>query len=87
MRGRQPRGAEDGRPRVMRLLKSIYGLNKALREWCKLCHHTLSSLGLKRAIFDTIIYTMNHDAHGKYTVMLYVDDILIVSDSLKGWTS
>jgi hypothetical protein len=35
---RQPRGAEDGTPRVMRLLKSIYGLKQALYEYYKLFH-------------------------------------------------
>jgi uncharacterized protein (UPF0254 family) len=29
---RQPRGAKDGTPRVMRLLKSIYGMKQAPRE-------------------------------------------------------
>jgi hypothetical protein len=80
---RQPRGAEDGTPRAMRLLKSIYGLKHASREWYKLFHKTLSSLGLKRATSDTTMYTMNHPIHGICIVLVYVDDILIVSDSLK----
>jgi hypothetical protein len=80
---RQPRGAEDGTPRVMRLLESIYGLKQASRECCKLLHQTLSSLGLKRATYDTSLYTMNHRVHGICMVLVYVDDILIVSDSLK----
>jgi hypothetical protein len=60
---RQPRGAEDGTARVMRLLKSIYGLKQASREWYKLFYHTLSSLGVTRATFDTSLYTMNHPWH------------------------
>jgi hypothetical protein len=80
---RQPRGAKDGTPRVMRLLKNIYGLKHASREWYKLFHQALSSLGLKRAASDTIMYTMNHPVHGICIVLVYVDDILIVSDSLK----
>jgi hypothetical protein len=76
---RQPRGVEDGTARVMRLLKSIYGLKQASREWYKLFHQTLSSLGLKRAISDTSLYTMNHHVHGICIVMVYVDDILIHS--------
>jgi hypothetical protein len=80
---RQPRGPKDGTPRVMRLLKSIYGLKHASREWYKLFHQTLSSLGLKRATDGTILYTMNHPLHGTCIVLVYVDDILIGSDSLK----
>jgi hypothetical protein len=41
---RQPRGAEDGTPHVMRLLKSIYVMKQALREWYKLLHHARSLL-------------------------------------------
>jgi hypothetical protein len=80
---RQHRGGEDGTPRVMRLLKSIYGLKQASREWYKLFHRTLSSLGLKRVTSDTSLYTMNHQVHGICIVLVYVDDILIVSYSLK----
>jgi histone deacetylase 1/2 len=77
---RQPKGAEDG---VMRLLKNIYGLKQASREWYKLFHQTLSSLGMQRATSDTSLYTMNYPVHGICIVLVYVDDILIVSDSLK----
>jgi hypothetical protein len=55
---RQPKGAEDGTPRVMRILSSIYGLKHASREWYKLFHQTLSSLGLKRATSNTNLYTI-----------------------------
>jgi hypothetical protein len=84
---RQPRGAEDGTPRVMRLLKSIYGLKQASREWYKLFHHTLSSLGLKRATSDTNLHTMTLQVQGICIVLVYVDDILIVSYSLKWFES
>jgi histone deacetylase 1/2 len=80
---RQPKGTEDGTPRIMRLLKSIYGLKQASREWYKLSHQTLSSLGLKRATSDNILYTMHHPLHGICIVLVYVDDILIILDSLK----
>jgi hypothetical protein len=79
----QSRGVEDGTPRVMRLLKSIYGMKQASREWSKLFHHILSSLALKRAIPYTNLYTMNHPMHGICIVMVYVDDILTVLDTLK----
>jgi hypothetical protein len=84
---RQPKGAEDGTPRVMRLLKSIYGLKQASREWYKLLHRILSSLGLKRATSDTILYTMNHQVHSICIIVVYVDGLLIVSNSLEWITS
>jgi hypothetical protein len=80
---RQPRGAEDGTPRVMRLLKGIDGLKQASREWYKLFQWTLSSLGLKQATSDTNLYTLNHPIHGICIILVYVDDLLIVSDSLE----
>jgi hypothetical protein len=65
------------------LLKRIYGRTRASREWYKLFHQTVSSLGLKRATCDTSLYTMNHPVHGFHIVLVCVDDILIVSDSHK----
>jgi hypothetical protein len=84
---RLPRWAEDGTPRVMRLLKSIYGLKQASREWYKMFHRTLSSLGLKRATSYTSLYTMNHPVHGICIILVYVNDLLIVLDSLEWITS
>jgi phage host-nuclease inhibitor protein Gam len=75
---RQSGGAEDGTPRVMRLLKSICGLKQASRDWCKLFRQTLSSSGLKRTTSHTNLYTMNHQVHGICILLVYVDDILIV---------
>jgi hypothetical protein len=80
---RKPRGAEDGTPRVMLMLKSIYGSKQASREMDKLLHPTLSSLGLKRFTFDNHLYTINHPLRGICLVPVHVDDLLIVSDSLK----
>jgi hypothetical protein len=80
---RQPKRAKDGTPRVRRLLKIIYGLKEASRKWYKMFHTILSSLGLKRAMCDTNLYTMNHPVHGICIVHLHADDILTVSDFLK----
>jgi hypothetical protein len=80
---RQPRGAHNGTPRVMRMLKSIYRLKQPSGKWYKELHQTLSYFGLKRATSDTSLYTMNHPMHGTRIVLLHVEDILIVSESLK----
>jgi hypothetical protein len=46
---RYAKGVKDGTPRVERLLKGIYGLKHASREWYILRHHTLTSLFLQRS--------------------------------------
>eukprot|EP00873_Tetraselmis_striata_P042306 jgi/Tetstr1/462570/TSEL_007556.t1 len=80
---RQPKGAEDGTDNVLRLLKSIYGLKQAYREWYELIHKTLTGLGLARSNSDTSMYSMNHPRYGICIVLVYVDDILVVSDSVE----
>eukprot|EP00873_Tetraselmis_striata_P038903 jgi/Tetstr1/459167/TSEL_004613.t1 len=79
---RQPKGAEDGTDNVLRLLKSIYGLKQASREWNELTHKTLTGLGVARSNSDTSMYNMNHPRYGICIVLVYVDDILVVSDSV-----
>jgi hypothetical protein len=79
---RQPKVDDDGTPKVMRLFKSIYGLKLALREWYSLFYRTLTFLGLKHSTSDTSLYYMNHHFHVIYITLVYVDDILIVSDTL-----
>jgi hypothetical protein len=61
---RQPKGAADGTSRVLRLLKSIYGMQQASRELYSLFHTTHSSLGLKRSTSDTNLYFMYYPVHG-----------------------
>eukprot|EP00873_Tetraselmis_striata_P046153 jgi/Tetstr1/466417/TSEL_010945.t1 len=80
---RQPKGAEDGTDNVLRLLKSIYGLKQASREWYELIHKTLTGLGLASSNSDTSMYSMNHPRYGICIVLVYVDDILVVSDSVE----
>eukprot|EP00873_Tetraselmis_striata_P002937 jgi/Tetstr1/423201/TSEL_001321.t1 len=80
---RQPKGAEDGTDNVLRLLKSIYGLKQASREWYELIHKKLTGLGLARSNSDTSMYIMNHPRYGICIVLVYVDDILVVSDSVE----
>eukprot|EP00873_Tetraselmis_striata_P040481 jgi/Tetstr1/460745/TSEL_005930.t1 len=79
---RQPKGAEDGTDNVLRLLKSIYGLKQASRELYELIHKTVTGLGLARSNSDTNMYSMNHPRYGICIVLVYVDDILVVSDSV-----
>jgi hypothetical protein len=80
---RQPKGADHGTSKVMRMLKSICGPKQASREWYSLFHRTLTSLGLKRSTSYTSLHSMNHGVHGlSIIIVVYIDDILTVSDSL-----
>jgi hypothetical protein len=45
-------------------------------------HITLTSLGLRRSTSDTGMYSINHPVHVICIVLVYVDDILVVFDSL-----
>jgi hypothetical protein len=78
---RHPKGVVDGNAHVLRLLKRIYGLKQASREWYSLFHTTLTSRGLKRSASDTNMYSMNYSAHGICIFIVYVD-IRAVSGSL-----
>jgi hypothetical protein len=68
---------------VVQLLKSIYELKHASCDGYKVFHQALSSIGLIRETSDTILYTMNHQVHGTCIVLVYVDDIMNIFDSLK----
>jgi hypothetical protein len=46
------------------MLKSIYGLKQASREWYSLFDTTLNSRGLKCSTSDTNMYSMNDPVHG-----------------------
>jgi hypothetical protein len=61
---RQQKGAAYGTPRVLRLLKSIYGLKHASREWYSLFNTTLTTLGLKHSTYDANLYSVHHPVHG-----------------------
>jgi hypothetical protein len=57
--------------------------NKPYANCTSIFHQTLSSLGLNQTSSDTSLYTMNHPMHGICIVLVYVDDSLIILDSLK----
>eukprot|EP00873_Tetraselmis_striata_P026749 jgi/Tetstr1/447013/TSEL_034471.t1 len=56
-------------------------LDTACRAMFRECGFS-DSLGLARSNSDTNMYSMNHPRYGIYIVLVYVDDILVVSDSV-----
>jgi hypothetical protein len=79
----QPLGYEEGGSNMAcHLQKAIYGLKQALRVWHEKLHKQLEAYGFKASTADPSLYYFYGDKHGKpYSthVLVYVDDILIVS--------
>lgn len=79
---RQPAGFERGKNLVCRLRKAIYGLKQASRNWNQRFHDFMCKLGFKRSEYDFCLYQWSCDGVIVF-VVIYVDDILIVSNSEK----
>jgi Reverse transcriptase (RNA-dependent DNA polymerase)/Integrase core domain/gag-polypeptide of LTR copia-type/GAG-pre-integrase domain len=80
----QPEGFvdPDHPDKVCLLKKAIYGLKQASRAWNQQFHKVLLDLGLTRTRSDAGVYHRQDD-RGTLIIILYVDDITILGDSLK----
>ena len=80
----QPEGFvdPDHPDKVCLLKKAIYGLKQASRAWNLQFHGVLLELGFTRTRSDAGVYHREDDG-GTTIIILYVDDITIISDSLK----
>jgi hypothetical protein len=81
---RLPQGFEeygpDGVPRVAKLVKSLYGLHQAGREWYKVLKAHFLSEGFTQLKSDACTFLKIDKSTGKLIIVLiYVDDILIAS--------
>ena len=79
---KQPKGADDGTSRVLRLRKAIYGLKQSPREWSKELKSKLTQRGFSSPISDQAIF-MRLDPKVRAYVATWVDDLLIVADHLR----
>lgn len=78
---RQPRGYERGdKGKVFRLLKALYGLKQAARAWYKKLCAMLADAGFTPAAADPCLF-LGERAGTTVYVLVYVDDLLIVSAS------
>jgi len=79
----QPEGFVDpDHPKKVCLLKkAIYGLKQASRAWNLQFHGVLTDLGFTRTHSDAGVYHRQDD-RGTIIVILYIDDITILGDSL-----
>lgn len=65
---------------MCKLLKSLYGLRQAPRNWFKKLTDTLISLGYVQSQSDASLFTVI-TATSTTLVLIYVDDILIAGDT------
>ncbi|CAM8930881.1 unnamed protein product [Rhodiola kirilowii] len=79
----QPEGFVDKmKPdHVCLLRKSIYGLKQSPRQWNKKFDSCMLDLGFLRSKYDTCLY-LKRVKNATLFVLLYVDDLLLISPSL-----
>lgn len=76
----QPEGYEDGTERKCRLMRSLYGLKQASRNWNKEFVSFLTTMGFIATEEDACVY-VKKDKKDVTIVCLYVDDGLVRSTS------
>jgi hypothetical protein len=78
---RQAEGFHEGSSnRVCRLIKSLYGLKQASRQWNKRLHDVLISMGFKRLESDRSIYIfVRNDV--RIIIPIFIDDITFASSN------
>lgn len=77
-----PEGMTAGQPNtVLELKKSIYGLKPSSKNWYDLLHDTVLTLGFKRSHADRCLYYQRLPDSTIALLLLYVDDMLLVTQS------
>jgi hypothetical protein len=79
---KQPEGCEDGTDRVCKLLKAMYGLKQAGREWNKQLDAKLREHGYRRLRSDPCVY-VRWDGDDIAIITVWVDDLLLFASSDK----
>ena len=79
----QPEGfvVEGKEHLVCKLRKSIYGLKQSPRCWNSVLDSHLKSIGFSQSTADQCVYIRNQPDKTKTIIAVYVDDLIILSDS------
>jgi len=72
---------ENGKPIVVKLKKSLYGLKQAGELFHKMLHTCITSIDYKQSIYDQCVYIKRDIDTGLQTIIvIYVDDIIITGN-------
>lgn len=78
-----PLGFQSQKPnQVCKLLRSLYGLKQASRQWNAKLSSALSNMGFSQSKADPSLFTKGKD-NTFMAVLVYVDDILVASPDLQ----
>jgi hypothetical protein len=68
-----PKGVRINDGHALRVLRSLYGLKQAARDWNLLCRDQLRTIGFKQSLSDPCLFT--HSVRN-IQLLIYVDDLL-----------
>jgi hypothetical protein len=68
---------------LWRLLKAIYGLKQAGRQWKKKLDEIMRELGFEKSAADDCLYILRRDGVIIVVVLVYVDDMTVAGPKLK----
>ena len=79
---RQPEGYDDGTGRVCHLIKTLYGLKQAGREWNRELDSKMQKRGYTRLRSDPCVY-MWRENDDFVTITVWVDDMLLFATTIE----
>ena len=78
---KQPKGYDDGTGRICQLIKTLYGLKQAGREWNHEFDSKMRKCGYARLQSDPYVY-MWHIGEDFAIIAVWVDDLLIFATTI-----
>ena len=78
----QPEGFVKDKSKVCKLRKSLYGLKQSAKLWNDTVHSFFVRMGFQRSDADLCFYRKHVEGSGIIFLLIWVDDIVIISDSI-----